>query len=323
MQLPHALDPPETAVVDGTDRRRRGPECLEQALDQGVVDRRGDGAEREQRRRQSARGVEREEIDQHDEKDAEPAREQKDPDRLQVEAVLGGEAAPQRVAGAQVIEAAVALDRARDLERRRAQQADVLADLAVDRHHHLGAQQAVVAGTPARGVVDVVADEIARADSGARHAERRARDIVIEHVEAVGDHRAGADRSQKRIRRRDFAAEIRAGLQDWVEPPAHPLQKVDDEGAVAEQQREEARSGEPADHAVDRVVQAIEWIGRVRLDEPAHQPRHDAEGEQSDEHEAEEEDYRDRQGFDHEAPRDQRRYAGRQDVEASLQQRHV
>src|SRR5881628_1070417 len=39
MQLPHALDPPETGVVDGADGRRRGAERFEAPFHQGVVDR--------------------------------------------------------------------------------------------------------------------------------------------------------------------------------------------------------------------------------------------------------------------------------------------
>ena len=51
----------------------------------------------------------------------------------------------------QVVELAVALDRARDLEAGRAQQPDALADLAVDGDQDLGRQQAVVARPALRG----------------------------------------------------------------------------------------------------------------------------------------------------------------------------
>src|SRR5213076_1373840 len=47
---------------------------------------------------------------------------------------------------------------------------------------------------PAAGrVVDVVANEVAGADRSQRHAERGARDLVIEDVQNVCDHSAGAD----------------------------------------------------------------------------------------------------------------------------------
>src|SRR6266576_467063 len=117
VQLPHALDPPEAGVVDGADGRRWGAECLEATLHQGVVDRGGDGAEREQRPGEEMRALERDEVDEHHDADAKPARCEKNADRAEVEAILGGQAAAQRVPGAQIVEAAVALDRPRDLER--------------------------------------------------------------------------------------------------------------------------------------------------------------------------------------------------------------
>ena len=75
--------------------------------------------------------------------------------------VLGGQAAAQlasRPAGASKLR--VTLDRAGDLEAGRAQQADTLADLSVDRDHHLRREQAVVARLALRGVGDVVAEEV-------------------------------------------------------------------------------------------------------------------------------------------------------------------
>ena len=47
----------------------------------------------------------------------------------------------------QMVEAAVPLDRPRDLEAGRAQQPDALPDLPVDRHHDLRREQAVVAAS--------------------------------------------------------------------------------------------------------------------------------------------------------------------------------
>src|SRR5207247_9069486 len=47
MQLPDALDPPESRVVDGADGRRRRAERFDATLHQGVVDRGDDSARRE------------------------------------------------------------------------------------------------------------------------------------------------------------------------------------------------------------------------------------------------------------------------------------
>ena len=63
----------------------------------------------------------------------------------EVVAVFGGKAAAQLVPARQVVEPAVTLDRARNLEAGRAQKPDILADLPVDRDHDLRRQQAVVA----------------------------------------------------------------------------------------------------------------------------------------------------------------------------------
>src|SRR5438093_3629959 len=169
MQFPQALDPPEAGIVDGADGGRRRADRFEKTLDQRVVDRRGDSAEREQQRhdRVSKDAVEqfqRGHVDDRDQEDAQPPREQEDADGSKVEPVLCGQAAAQRLPRAQMVESAVALDRPRDLERRRAQQAHSLTHLAVERNHHLDREQAVVAERCSGGVGDIVANEGAGPD---------------------------------------------------------------------------------------------------------------------------------------------------------------
>src|SRR5437762_951196 len=121
MQLPHALDPPKAAIVDGADGRRWWAERLEEALHQRVVDRGGDSAEREEHRRDGVREhavdeLEGSQVDQHDKENTKPARGEKNADRRDVEPILRREAAAQRFARPQMVESAVALDGARNLE---------------------------------------------------------------------------------------------------------------------------------------------------------------------------------------------------------------
>src|ERR1700751_5745717 len=87
----------------------------------------------------------------------------------------------------------VALHRPRDLERRRAEQPYPFADLAVERDHRLGRDQAVVAYPAACRVVDVVPEEAVPPDVHRGDAERRGRDVGVHDVQAVGDHRPAAD----------------------------------------------------------------------------------------------------------------------------------
>src|SRR2546427_4622784 len=162
MQLPNALDPPEPGVVDGTDGRRRGTERFEAPLHQGVVDRGDDRAQREERRhdRMGKHAVEKLEggqVDEHDQEDPQPPCGQENADRPKVEPVLCGQAAAQRFPRPEMVESAVALDGPRNLEGWRAQQAHPFANLAVDRDHHLGPEEAVVARPAPRRVGDVVA----------------------------------------------------------------------------------------------------------------------------------------------------------------------
>src|SRR6266699_5746108 len=90
MQLPNALDPPEVGVVDGADGRRRRADRFEATLDQGVIDRGHDGAEREQRRHDrvgpdAVEELDRGQVDDRDQENAEPPREQEDADALKIE----------------------------------------------------------------------------------------------------------------------------------------------------------------------------------------------------------------------------------------------
>src|ERR1041385_912884 len=119
MQLPDALDPPERAVVDGADGRRRRPERFEATLHQCIVDRGRDGAEREEQSHDRVREhvleeFEGDQVDKHDQKDPQPTCEQEDADRPEVEPVLGGEATGERLPLPEMVVAAVAFDGARD-----------------------------------------------------------------------------------------------------------------------------------------------------------------------------------------------------------------
>jgi len=111
VQLPDALDPPETGVVDRADGRRRA-ERFEATLHQGVVNRGDDSAEREEQSHDRVRKHVLEEfeggqVDEYDQEDAQPPREQEDADRPEVESVLCGKAEAQRLPRPEMVESAV------------------------------------------------------------------------------------------------------------------------------------------------------------------------------------------------------------------------
>src|SRR6266581_4430156 len=198
MQLPNALDPPEAGVVDGADGRWRRADRFEATLDQRVVDRGDDGAESEQRRHErvgkdAVEELDRGEVDDRDQEDTQPPRDQENADGSQVELVLRGQAATQRLPRAQMVESAVALDGPRNPEGWRAQQAYAFTDFTVERNHRLDREQAVIARHAPRRVGNVVAKEVAGPDRHPRHPERAARDVVIDHVQPVGEHRSPTD----------------------------------------------------------------------------------------------------------------------------------
>src|SRR5438093_2759077 len=111
MQLPDALDPPEVGVIDGADGRRRRADRFEATLDQGVIDRGHDGAEREQRRHDcvgpdAVEKFDRGEVNDRYQEHTQPAREQEDADALQIEPALRGQTAAHRLPRAQMVESA-------------------------------------------------------------------------------------------------------------------------------------------------------------------------------------------------------------------------
>src|SRR5216117_3429924 len=83
MQFPDALDPPEVGIIDGADGRRRRADRFEATLDQGVIDRGHDGAEREQRRHDrvgidAVEEFDRGQVNDRYQEHAQPPREQED-----------------------------------------------------------------------------------------------------------------------------------------------------------------------------------------------------------------------------------------------------
>ena len=115
---------------------------------------------------------------------------------------------------------AIAVDHARDLEGRRAEQPDVLAHRAVDRDHGLGAEQDVGSGATIRRVGDEVAQKVVVADLRLCKPERRRRHMHVDHRQPVRNHRAAADIAEKRVVVSLVAAHVRAGLNDLVQVPA-------------------------------------------------------------------------------------------------------
>ena len=277
-ELPVALMRPEIRVVDGDDLRGQALEAQRGALEQ---DEEGDGAagDRDGRgeQREHAVAVVRGErrAPEHDggEERREAAHE---PERAgdEIMDVLGADA---RAAGRLVdrgIHVAVALDHARDFERGRAEQADILAHRTVDRDHGLGAEQALRAGAAIRRIEDVVAEIIVLADLRFAQLERRRRGVHVDHRQAVGDHRAGADIAQERIVVALVGAHVRAGLLDRVQLPADIAHVIHDERRVAEQHAEEFVVRYAQDDALQQVMDAEGRIGDAFLQEHHAQARH-------------------------------------------------
>src|SRR5947208_1054978 len=77
----------------------------------------------------------------------------------------------QRLPRPQMVESAVALDRTRNLEGRRTQQAHSVTDVAVERNHRLDPEQTVAGRRCSRGIGDFVTNEVARPDRHSGHSE--------------------------------------------------------------------------------------------------------------------------------------------------------
>src|SRR3989441_10922842 len=235
MHLPEALGQPEIRVVDGANRRLQWAQRFDATVHQGEVDRGDHDAEREEHGADDMREyvvqLDSGEVEQGEQENAYPTREEEQAYGSKVIPILGRKAAAQRLPRPEMIELGVTLDGARNLETRGAQQADPFAHLAVEGNHHLRPEEDVVVRPAARGIHDVVPHKVARPDRRSGYAERAVRDLVIHQDQPVGDHRSGADGAQGRVRVHHLAAEIRAGLLDWGKVITQPLQVVNDVGA--------------------------------------------------------------------------------------------
>src|SRR5439155_6734895 len=103
-------------------------------------------------------------VEYREEEDAYPFREEENTDSPNIVPILCREAAAQRLPRPEMVEPAVTLNGSRNLETRGAQQADRFANLAVERHHHLRPEEDVVSRPAARGVGDVVPEEVVAPD---------------------------------------------------------------------------------------------------------------------------------------------------------------
>src|SRR5213593_4653607 len=154
IHLKQALGRPEIWVVDGTDRRPHGMQPIDAAVDQGEVDRGDHDAEREEHGADDMREyvvqLDGSEVEQGEQENAYPTREEEQADGSKVIPILGRKAAVQRLPRPEMIELGVTLDGARNLETRGAQQADPFAHLAVEGNHHLRPEEDVVVRPAAR-----------------------------------------------------------------------------------------------------------------------------------------------------------------------------
>jgi len=120
--LPEAFVPPEVRVVIRTQTRLQPPECREAPLDQDIISRAEHDAEGEERADhgmvQHIVEIGRGHAEQGDQEKVQPPNEQENTHGSEVVPLLRGQAAAQFLAGPEVIELAVTLDRPRDLEGR-------------------------------------------------------------------------------------------------------------------------------------------------------------------------------------------------------------
>ena len=179
---------------------------------------------------------------------------------------------PGRIAPARI--GPVAQHRARDLEGRRAEQADVLAQRAVQRHHHPSGQQAVVAQRRAGGQQHRIAGEAPRAQPGRTDAPAARAGLDLGHRQPVGDHRARAEVAQSGQVMLLRQAEVRAGLLDAADKAVadHRAQPGHHIRTVAGQHVVPARVAPGGDQAEQPVVQPVEAVQPPRHDRPRQQP---------------------------------------------------
>src|SRR2546422_11206544 len=131
--LPKALVQPVVPIVDRANCGLQRAKSRDAALYQRVVQRADQKAEREEcsHRHICKRAVKLEgsQVEQRDQKDAQPAGEEENSNRPNVVAVLRGKAAAELVPRPEMVESAVTLNRSRNLKARRAEQADSFTNL--------------------------------------------------------------------------------------------------------------------------------------------------------------------------------------------------
>ncbi|MEK6439481.1 hypothetical protein [Pseudonocardia sp. T1-2H] len=217
-ELEEPFRPPEVDLIDRAVRRlqaaesRRGP--FHQREVEDAEDEEGDVEHDDRPGTERVVEVEGHEGRQGEHEVVEPAHQQEPPHRGAVVLVLRGEQAREVLPVCDLGELAVAGDRSRDLEGGRAQQADALPDLPVDRDQDLRREEAVRPGSPLRGVDDVVAQEVVRPDRSPGEAEGRARVVGVDEGVPAGDHRSTADGNEERILVLHLDAEVRPGLHE-------------------------------------------------------------------------------------------------------------
>ena len=224
-QLPGPFVPPGIRIVDRGELRLESLEAQAGAFEHdegghvGGGDCQGACEEREDAEMIVARecGLPEHERGKH----RHPAAGEEDQGRDEIVHVLPAQPGATRLLVERRVHVAIAVDHARNLEGRRAEQPDVLAHRAVDRDHGLGAEQDVVSGSTVRRVADVVAQKVVVADLRLGKPERRRRHLHVDHRQPVRNHRAAADIGEKRVAVTLAAAHVRAGLIDRVQVPAN------------------------------------------------------------------------------------------------------
>ena len=200
---------------------------------------------------------------------------------------LRGEAAAEPLPLLQWIEAAVALDRPRNLEGRGAQQPDILPDPPADRHHDFCREEAVVARLASGRISDAIAEVVAFSDGHPGQPEGRVRELCVHHRQRVGNHRSSADGAQVRALVLDVAAEVRPGLDDLSEVVPDAAQVVHDPRTVADEVAQDLGVGQTHDPPVDPVVEAVQAVDLVGPDEVIEQARDGHHDDEANEQRAE------------------------------------
>ena len=139
---------------------------------------------------------------------------------------------------------------------------------------------------------------------------RGAREIGVDHRQAVGDDGSTADRAKVGVVVGDTVTEVGPSLLDPEQVVAQPTQVVGAVGAVAEQLDEELDVGHTGDGVVDPIGRSVEGVDLLGSQKQVEQPGNCHDKEPAEHHSAAEQHQRNDSGIDEELRRSEVMLAG-------------